>query len=127
MGSATRGSMFGGRMLVINANTAHAEAAWTFVKYMATEEVFAKYYRTQFPAQQSLLKKVDFGPEQKGFAEQLQYSRSWGPYSTGPIPLGVMWNLTGRAFGTALSGQRSTDEAAKDLLQELQKLMVKKG
>jgi multiple sugar transport system substrate-binding protein len=127
MGSATRGSMFGGRMLVINANTAHAEAAWTFVKYMASEEVFAKYYRTQFPAQKSLLKKVDFGPELKGFAEQLQYSRSWGPYSTGPIPLGVMWNSTGRAFGTALSGQRSTDEAAKDLRQELDKLMAKKG
>jgi multiple sugar transport system substrate-binding protein len=127
MGSATRGSMFGGRMLVINANTAHADAAWTFVKYMATEEVFAKYYRTQFPAQQSLLKKVDFGPELKGFAEQLQYSRSWGPYSTGPIPLGVMWNETGRAFGTALSGQRPPEEAAKDLLQELQKRMTQKG
>lgn len=126
-GTVTRSSNIGGRMLVINANTKHADAAWKFVKYMASEEVFAKYYRTQFPAQRSLLKKVDFGPEMKGFAEQLEYAQSWGAYASGPVPIGTLWNLAGRAIGTALSGQRSPDDAAKDLLQEVRKLMPSKG
>jgi maltose-binding protein MalE len=38
-----------------------------------------------------------------------------------------MWNLTDRAFGTALSGQASPDEAAKDFLQEIKKQMAAKG
>jgi multiple sugar transport system substrate-binding protein len=114
-------------MLVINASTKHPEAAWKFVRYMASEDVFAKYYRTQFPAQRSLLKKVDFGAELKGFAEQLEYAQSWGAYASGPVPIGTLWNLAGRAFGTAMSGQRSPDDAAKDLLQEVRKLMPSKG
>ena len=126
-GSVTRSSNIGGRMLVINAATKHPEAAWKFVKYMASEEVFAKYYRTQFPAQRSLLKKVDFGPELKGFAEQLEYARSWGAYASGPVPIGTLWNLAGRAIGTVLSGQRPADDAAKELLQEVRKLMPSKG
>jgi maltose-binding protein MalE len=38
-----------------------------------------------------------------------------------------MWNLTGRAFGTALSGQSTPEEAAKGLLQEIEKQMAAKG
>ena len=126
-GSITRSSNIGGRMLVINAHTKHPEAAWKFVKYMSSEEVFSKFYRTQFPAQRTLLKKVDFGPELKGFAEQLEYARSWGAYANGPIPIGTLWNLAGRGFGVALSGQRSADDAAKELLQEVRKLMPQKS
>jgi multiple sugar transport system substrate-binding protein len=123
----TKSSMFGGRMLVINANTKHPEQAWKFVKFMASEQVFAKYYRTQFPAQNSLLKKIDFGAPLKGFAEQFEYARTWGPYASGPVPIGTMWNLTDRAFGTALSGQSKPEEAAKGLLQEIEKQMAAKG
>jgi multiple sugar transport system substrate-binding protein len=126
-GSVASTSMIGGRMLVINANTKHPKEAWELVKYLASENVFAKHYRTQFPAQKSLLKQVDFGPELKGFAEQLQTARTWGPYASGPIPIGTMWNEVGRAFGTALSGQQSPEEASKALLQTMQKLMASKG
>jgi len=35
--------------------------------------------------------------------------------------------LAGRAFGMALSGQRSPEDAAKELLQEVRKLMPPKG
>lgn len=126
-GDANKSSMIGGRMLIINANTKHPQEAWKFVKFMASEVVFSKYYRTQFPAQSSLLKKVDFGPELKGFAEQFEFARTWGPYASGPVPIGTMWNLTGRAFGTALSGQSSPEDAAKDLLQEIEKQMPSKG
>jgi maltose-binding protein MalE len=38
-----------------------------------------------------------------------------------------MWNLTGRAFGTALSGQSTPEEAAKDLLREIGQQMASKG
>jgi multiple sugar transport system substrate-binding protein len=123
----TKSSMIGGRMLVINANTKHPKEAWKFVRFMASQQVFADYYRTQFPAQKTLLKNVDFGAPMKGFAEQFDYARTWGPYASGPVPIGTMWNATGRAFGAALSGQRSPDDAAKDFLQEINKLMTTKG
>lgn len=119
----TKSSMIGGRMLVINANTEHPEEAWKFVKYMASEGVFADHYRTQFPAQTSLLKQIDFGAPLKGFAEQFPYARTWGAYASGPVPIGTLWNTTQRAFGKALSGQISTEEAATELLAEIGKQM----
>lgn len=126
-GSVTRSSMIGGRMLVINANSKHPQEAWKLVEYLASEPIFTKYYTTQFPAQKSLLKNVNWSPELKGFAEQLGYARTWGPYSDGPAPIGSMWNVTGRAFSAALSGQRSEQEAADELLQAVAKLMKNRG
>ena len=119
----TKSSMIGGRMLVINANSKHPDAAWKFVKFMASQAVFADYYRTQFPAQTSLLKQIDFGAPLKGFAEQFPYARTWGAYASGPVPIGTLWNVTQRAFGKALSGQESTENAAKELLAEIGKQM----
>jgi multiple sugar transport system substrate-binding protein len=126
-GSVTRTSNIGGRMLGINVNSKHPAEAWKLVEYLATEPIFTQYYTTQFPAQRSLLKKVDWGPELKGFAEQLGYARTWGPYSDGPAPIGAMWNATGRAFSAALSGQRSEQEAAQELVQAVDKLMKTRG
>lgn len=126
-GTVTRTSMIGGRMLGINVNSKHPAEAWKLVEYLATEPIFTKYYTTQFPAQRSLLKKVDWSPELKGFAEQLGYARTWGPYSDGPASIGSMWNATGRAFSAALSGQRSEQEAAEELLQTVSKLMKSRG
>ena len=122
-GSVTRTSNIGGRMLGINVNSKNPAEAWKLIQYLASEPIFTTYYTTQFPAQRSLLKKVDFGQEMKGFAEQLGYARTWGPYSDGPAPIGAMWNATGRAFSAALSGQRSEQDAAADLLQSMTKLM----
>jgi len=126
-GTVTRSSMVGGRMLGINVNTKHAAEAWKLVKYLASEPIFTKYYTTQFPAQRSLLQKVDWSPELKGFAEQLGYARTWGPYSDGPAPIGALWNATGRAFSAALSGQRSEKEAAQELVATVTKLMQARG
>ena len=97
------------------------------MKYLASEPIFTKYYTTQFPAQRSLLQKVDWSPELKGFAEQLGYARTWGPYSDGPAPIGALWNATGRAFSAALSGQRSEQEAAQELMAAVSKLMQSRG
>ncbi len=117
----TKSSMFGGRMLIINANTQHPEAAWKFVKFMSSQKVFADFYTSQFPAQQSLLKEIDFGAPLKGFADQFEFARTWGPYASGPVPIGQMWNATGRAFGAALSGQTSPEDAAKGLIDDISK------
>ncbi len=40
----------GGRMLGINSNTQHPEAAWKLVEFMTREAVLVKYYSNQFPA-----------------------------------------------------------------------------
>jgi len=126
-GSVTRTSNIGGRMLGINVNSKNPAEAWKLVEYLASEPIFTKYYTTQFPAQTSLLKKVDFGKEMQGFAEQLGYARTWGPYSDGPAPIGAMWNATGRAFSAALSGQRTEQQAAEELLDNVAKLMKTRG
>jgi multiple sugar transport system substrate-binding protein len=123
----TKSSMIGGRMLIINPNSENPDAAWQFVKFMASQQVFADYYNTQFPAQLSLLKEIDFGAPLSGFAEQLEHARTWGPYASGPVPIGTMWNATNRAFGEALSGQVSSQQAADELLAEIGKQMAGKG
>ncbi|MEO8754479.1 MAG: extracellular solute-binding protein [Casimicrobiaceae bacterium] len=122
-GSVTRTSMIGGRMLVINASSKHPQESWKLIRYLATEPIFTQYYTTQFPAQRSLLRNVNWSPELKGFAEQLPLARTWGPYSDGPAPIGAMWNATGRAFSAALSGQRSEQDAAQELQLAVSKLM----
>ena len=126
-GSVTRTSNIGGRMLGINVNSKNPAEAWKLIEYLASEPIFTKYYTTQFPAQTSLLKKVDFGKEMQGFAEQLGYARTWGPYSDGPAPIGAMWNATGRAFSAALSGLRTELQAAEELLDNVAKLMKTRG
>lgn len=126
-GAVTRTSMIGGRMLGINANCKNPKEAWKLVLFLASEPIFTEFYTTQFPAQRTLLNKVDFGPELKGFAEQLGLARTWGPYSDGPAPIGAMWNLTGRAFGSALSGQVTPEAAATELIDGVSKLMKTRG
>ncbi len=127
-GPIPRGTMIGtshlgGRMLGINANTKHATEAWRLVEFLSRKGLFTSAYKSQFPAQRSLLQEIDFGPEMKGFAEQMQHARSWGAYADGPAAMGTMWNLTGRAFGAALSGQTSVDQAAADLASQIKKLV----
>jgi multiple sugar transport system substrate-binding protein len=122
-GSVTRTSHLGGRMLAVNSSTKHPNEAWKLIQYLSEPAIFTEFYRNQFPAQRTLLKQVDFGPEMKGFAEQLGYARTWGPYADGPAPIGAMWNATGRAFGAALAGQKSEDAAAAELVESVSKLM----
>jgi multiple sugar transport system substrate-binding protein len=125
-GTTVGTSHLGGRMLAVSATTKHPEEAWKLVQFLNSPSIFTGAYKTQFPAQRSLLQSVDFGPEMKGFAEQLTHARPWGAYADGPYAMGSMWNITGRAFGAALSGQRSVDDAAGDMLDQIAKLNAKR-
>ena len=120
-GSAGPKTHLGGRMLGINSNTKHPEAAWKLVEFMTREQVLTKYYGNQFPAQKTPLQSIEFGPALGGFAEQLTLARSWGAYSDGPAQIGSMWDDTGRAFGSAFIGEKSFKEAASELLQSVEK------
>ena len=114
----------GGRMLGINANTKHSAEAWKLVQFLNDKGLFSGAYKTQFPAQRSLLQTVDFGPGMGGFAEQMQHTRPWGAYADGPAAMGTMWNITDRTFGAALSGQTSVDQAASEEIDQIKKLMA---
>jgi multiple sugar transport system substrate-binding protein len=126
-GTVTRTSNIGGRMLGINASSKHPADAWKLIQFLAAERIFTTYYKSQFPAQRSLLSKVDFGPEMKGFAEQLGYARTWGAYAEGPVPIGALWNATGRSFSAALAGQHSEQDAAQELVQTVTRQMKTRG
>lgn len=122
-GSKGEASHLGGRMLAINANTAHPKAAWKLIQFLNSKAVFAGAYRSQFPARRSLLKSIDFGKAMKGFAVQMQHTRTWGAYANGPVPIGTLWNLTDRAFGAALSGQTAVQSAAADYVKQVESQM----
>jgi multiple sugar transport system substrate-binding protein len=111
----------GGRSLVINANTQDPQGAWKLVQFLASQKVFTDFYTTQLPAQKTLLKNIAFPPELKGYAEQLQRARSWGPYSDGPVPIPTMWNETARDFGSVFIGEATPEAAATQLLATISK------
>ena len=114
----------GGRTLVVNANTDAPEAAWKLVQFLTSAPLFENYYTNQFPAQKSLLSQIDYREEETGFATQLaDHTRTWGAYAESGVGVGPLWNVTSRAFGTALSGQSSLDEAAADLLSEIDRML----
>ncbi|HEX3350478.1 MAG TPA: extracellular solute-binding protein [Acetobacteraceae bacterium] len=111
----------GGRSLVINANTPDPKGAWKLVQFLSSKKMFSDYYKTQMPAQKTLLKEIDFGPLLQGYAEQLQRARSWGPYAEGPVPIPMMWNETARDFGSVFVGESTPDQAAQTLLAAISK------
>lgn len=114
----------GGRTLVVNSNTDEPEAAWKLVQFLASAPLFEKYYTNQFPAQKTLLSQIEYRKEELGFAKQLaDHTRTWGAYAESGVGVGPLWNVTSRAFGTALSGQSSLDQAAADLLGEIDRML----
>jgi len=119
-------SHLGGRTLGINSATKHPEEAWKLLKFMMSEKVFREYYYGQFPAQKSLLKKIDFGKAFNAFPKQLAQARVWGDYATCPAPIGSMWDATNKEFGSAFVGQKTYEEAAQDLLKTVQDLLLEK-
>lgn len=58
----------GGRTLVVNAGTDEPEAFWKLVQFLTNTNLFEKYYTNQFPAQKSLLGKIEYRPEESGFS-----------------------------------------------------------
>lgn len=123
-GSSGPQTHLGGRTLVVNENTANPEDAWKLVQFLTSAPLFEKYYTNQFPAQKSLLSEIEYRPEEIGFSMQLaNNTRTWGAYAESKAQLGQMWNTTSRAFSAALSGQKTADVAAEELLAELSRMI----
>lgn len=123
-GSATRLTHLGGRTLAMNANAKDPEAAWKLIQHLISEPIFTEFYVTQFPAQKTLLNQIKFDPAEEGFAKQLaEHTRSWGAYAQAPGGMGSLWNATARAFGEALSGQKTPEVAAAELHAEYSRML----
>ena len=118
-------TFIGGRQLAINANAKYPDEAFQVIKYLLRPEIFSKYYVGQWPAQKSLLAKIERPPSHAGYAEQLKLARAWGPYSTGPVAIPIMWNATGRAAGAVFTGEKTSKVAAKELHDLIQAELAK--
>ncbi|MES0885219.1 ABC transporter substrate-binding protein [Roseibium sp. SCP14] len=116
----------GGRTLVVNSNTEYPEESWKLLQYLASAPLFEKYYTNQFPAQKSLLDQIEYRKEETGFSTQLaNNTRTWGAYAESGVGVGPLWNLTSRSFGTALSGQTPPEDAAEELIAEINRMLEK--
>lgn len=119
-GSQAPQTHLGGRSLVVNANTEHPDDAWKLVQFLTSAHLFEHYYTNQYPAQKTLLHEIKYAPEEAGFAAELSdHTRTWGAYADSSADLGQMWNVTARSVSTALSGQKTSAEAAEELLTEI--------
>ena len=111
----------GGRQLGINVNTEHAEAAFKLIKYLTNEPVYTDHYAGMWPAQKTLIKQLPQVASHKGYKDQLNLARSWGPYSTGPIPIPTMWNWVGRGAGSVFIGEKTSIEVANEIYENIKK------
>ena len=111
----------GGRQLGINVNTEHAEAAFKLIKYLTNEPVYTDHYAGMWPAQKTLIKQLPQVASHKGYKDQLILARSWGPYSTGPIPIPTMWNWVGRGAGSVFIGEKTSIEVANEIYENIKK------
>jgi multiple sugar transport system substrate-binding protein len=121
--SAGRLSHMGGRVLAMNPNTEHPDAAWEFLKFLTTKDFYANYYPGYFPPQKSLLEKMQFPQDMRGYVEQLPHAITFKTYIVAPPPVKAMWNATNREFGAVYSGQKEEADAAADLLEEMENLL----
>lgn len=110
----------GGRSLSINSNSKHPQEAWEFIRYLTSQDVFKQYYTNQFPAQTTLLKEHQFGPDlsskpYQGYADSLVVARTYVEYAGAPAPIPTIWNAVAQNFNAAFVGQVTPDQAAKQL------------
>ncbi|WP_345483083.1 sugar ABC transporter substrate-binding protein [Actinopolymorpha pittospori] len=107
----------GGRALAINANTEHADAAWQFVKYLASPATFKTY--NQYPASKSTLESLNVPKPEKGYVEQLPHAQSFARYNGAAMTIASIQQLVDQQFSAVYSGQRSSSDAAQALLDGL--------
>jgi len=120
-GSGQPTTHLGGQSLCVNANTEHPEESWKLMQWLNSWEFFESYNTGYFPAQKGLLAKRPFPDELQGFQDQFNDgARSWGPYARGPAAIASMWNQTARSFGAAFIGEKTSMEAAEELLEFVQ-------
>ncbi|QRM47262.1 sugar ABC transporter substrate-binding protein [Rhizobium sp. BG4] len=122
-GSAKRVSHLGGRALGINPNSKHQQEAWEFVQYLTGPETFKTY--NQYPAQKSLLSKLQFPATEQGYVAMLPVAQTFERYISSPIPVSSMTALINREFGAVFSGQREPEEAASIIIKELNDLLAR--
>jgi len=117
-GSGQPSTHLGGQSMCVNANTEHPEEAWKLMQWLNSWEFFENYNTGYYPSQQALLAKRPFPEEMIGFQKQFtEGARSWGPYARGPAAIAQMWNQTSRSFGAAFIGEKTSMEAAEELLE----------
>ena len=117
-GSGQPTTHLGGQSLCLNANTEYPEEAWKLMQWLNSWEFFDKHNTGYYPSQQALLAKRPFPEEMAGFQQQFtEGARSWGPYARGPAAIAQMWNQTSRSFGAAFIGEKTSMEAAEELLE----------
>lgn len=108
----------GGRSLGINASSEHQEQAWELVKFLSSAEAFETI--PQYPASSSVLSALDVKAGEDGYAEQLPHSRSFGRYIGGPVPVATLQKIVDSEFGAVYSGQKSSADAARSIVQQLE-------
>lgn len=116
----------GGRQLAINANTKHPDEAFKLVQYLIGPEIYARYYVGQWPAQKSLIARIQRPASHSGYPEQLKHARQWGAYSSGPVAIPTMWNAVGRAVGSVFTGEKTSRAAAQEVYELVQGELAKK-
>ena len=123
-GSGQPTTHLGGQSMCVNANTEHLEETWKLMQWLNSWEFFEQYNTGWYPAQQALLAKKPFPAEMEGFQKQFaEGARSWGPYALGPAAIATMWNQTSRSFGAAFIGEKTSHEAAQELVDFVDNLL----
>ncbi len=120
-------TFFGGRMLGIGANSKNVDAAWKLVRFLTTPEpTFTKYYTNYVQPQRAVMNydrlPKEIGP---GFSMQIATARSWGPYGTGPVAIPFMWNAVGRGAGSVFIGEKTSKQAATEVIEAITKELEK--
>jgi multiple sugar transport system substrate-binding protein len=116
-GSGKPTTHLGGQSFCINSNTPYPEESFKLLQWLNSWEFFENYNTEFYPAQQALLERKPFPAEMAGFQRQFtEGARSWGPYARGPAAIAAMWNQTSRSFGSAFIGEKTSLEAAEELL-----------
>ena len=113
-------------MLGISPNSKNVEQAWTLIKFLVKQEpTFSRHYTNYTPAQSAALAGRAWQPEMMGYPAQLRSARSWGAYSTGPVPIPFMWNAVGRAAGSVFIGEKSSQQAAAELHEAISRELAR--
>ena len=120
-GPSRRVSHMGGRVLAVSENTRHPAEAWDFLNFLVSRKVFEQY--TNFPAQESLLSELEFRAGEQGYADQLPHAITFKQYIESPAPVSGMWDATNREFASVYSGQKTPEQAARDLIRSIQEFL----
>lgn len=121
-GSVTRIASMGGRVLGINVNSQHPEAAWEVIKFLTSQPALEAY--GQFPAQPALLEQITFDTPYSGFVDQLPQTITFNQYVFSPAPVTSMWTATNAEFAAVYSGQKTIEQASADLVAQVETILA---